>query len=215
MGRPSLDEDERTRRIWKRDAPHYDGWMRHFDHLMVRDGRTWLGSKAVGRVLEVAVGTGLNLPHYPEGTALTGVDLSPDMLERARRRADERGIDVTLTEASATRLPFPDASFDTVVCALALCCITDDRAAVREMRRVLVRGGRVVLLDHAVSHHFPVRLGQRLIEPLMIKMAGDHQLRRPLRLVQESGFTVTARDRYCLGTIERLVAEKSEAAETG
>lgn len=207
----SGEQDERTRRIWERDAPHYDGWMRYYDRFVIRDGRRWVCSQAQGRVLEVAVGTGLNLPAYPKGTHLTGVDLSPAMLERARQRAAETGVEVALTEASATELPFPAASFDTVVCSLALCCIPDDRRAVAEMHRVLKPAGSLLLLDHIISNNFAIRMGQRLLDPAMVKFAGDHQLRRPLHLVREAGFTVTARDRYSLGMIERLAAVKTPA----
>ena len=202
------DQDLRTQKIWARDAPHYDSWMRRFDRHMLRGGRARLCARAEGRVLEVAVGTGLNLPHYPKGTGLTGVVLSPDMLARARVRAADLGIEATFREASATRLPFPDHSFDTVVCALALCCIPDDRAAVEEMRRVLVPGGALLLIDHVISHKFPVRMVQRALEPLMVRFADDHQLRRPLRLVTDAGFTVVERERYSLGVIERIVALK-------
>lgn len=202
------DQDLRTQKIWARDAPHYDGWMRRFDRHMLRGGRARLCARAEGRVLEVAVGTGLNLPHYAKGTDLTGVDLSPDTLARARVRAADLGVDATLSEASATRLPFPDGSFDTVVCALALCCIHDDRGAVAEMHRVLAPGGTLLLLDHVISHTFAVRTLQRALEPLMLKLADDHQLRRPLHLVREAGFSVVERERYSLGVIERLVAVK-------
>ncbi|WP_306318497.1 MULTISPECIES: class I SAM-dependent methyltransferase [unclassified Streptomyces] len=202
------DPDARNREIWERDAPKYDGWMRTFDRLMVRDGRAWLTSRARGRILEVAVGTGLNLPFYAKGSDLTGVDLSPAMLERARTRAADLGTGITLSEASATQLPFLDASFDTVVCALALCCIPDDRAAVAEMNRVLRPGGTLLLLDHVIGGNFAVRTGQRLIEPLMLSLAADHQTRRPLRLLPEAGFTVSERDRYRLGVIERVAAVK-------
>lgn len=204
-------QDARNREISERDAPRYNGWVRYFDRYMVRDGRRWICSQADGRVLEVAVGTGLNLPFYAKGADLTGVDLSPDMLDRARRRADELGADVTLTEASATELPFPEASFDTVVCVLALCCIPDDKAAQAEMHRVLKPGGTLLLLDHIVSSVLPVRLVQRLLDPVLVKVAGDHQLHRPLHLVREAGFDVDRRDRYRLGMIERLRATKDGA----
>ncbi|MCL7376545.1 class I SAM-dependent methyltransferase [Streptomyces sp. 35G-GA-8] len=205
----SLD-DARTRRIWDRDAPNYDERMRRCDRYMVRDGRSWVCSQARGRVLEVAIGTGLNLPFYPQNTDLTGIDLSPAMLERARRRAASLRMDVTLTEASATELPFPGSAFDTVVCTLALCSIPDDTAAVAEMHRVLKPGGTLLLIDHIISDHFAVRVGQRIIDPLMVKIAGDHQLRRPLHLVHDAGFTITQRDRSCLGMVERLSAIKRE-----
>ncbi|MET8446170.1 class I SAM-dependent methyltransferase [Streptomyces sp. NPDC005209] len=208
MGQDSAAE-ARARRIWERDAPRYDGWMRRFDRYMLRDGRSWLCSRARGRVLEVAIGTGLNLPHYPKDTDLTGVDLSPAMLDRARARAADLGLRVPLVEASATRLPFPDASFDTVVCALGLCCIPDDRAAVAEMCRVLGAGGTLLLIDHVVSHRGTVRMAQRLLDPLTVACAGDHQLRRPLHLVRAAGLTVVRRERYGLGMIERLAAVKA------
>ncbi|NUS07846.1 MAG: class I SAM-dependent methyltransferase [Nonomuraea sp.] len=147
---PAHRRDERTRKIWDRGAPQYEGWMRYYDRFVVRDGRRWVCSQALGRVLEVAVGTGLNLPAYPHGTDLTGVDRSPAMLERARRRATDTGVDVTLTEAPATGLPFPDASVDTVGCTLALCWIPDDRGAVAKMHRVLEPGGTLLLLDAAL-----------------------------------------------------------------
>ncbi|MGV9884085.1 class I SAM-dependent methyltransferase [Streptomyces sp. NPDC003006] len=207
-------QDTWTREIWERDAPQYDGWMRHYDRHVIRDGRNWLCSQARGRVLEVAVGTGLNLPAYPKGTDLTGVDLSPAMLERARQRADDAGVEATLTEASATELPFRDATFDTVVCVLALCCIPDDEAAVAEMRRVLKPGGTLLILDHVISSNIAVRMGQRLLDPLLVKRFGDHQLRRPLHRVRQAGFTITRRDRYSLGMIERLAAVKNTAPAT-
>ncbi|WP_406439047.1 class I SAM-dependent methyltransferase [Streptomyces sp. NBC_01613] len=206
-----VDENARTRKIWARDAPKYDDWMRHYDRHMVRDGRQWLCSQARGHVLEVAVGTGPNLSNYPPGTDLTAVDLSLDMLDRARRRAESLSIKVTFNEASATELPFTDDHFDTVVSALALCCIPDDRAAVAEMYRVLKPGGVLLLLDHVISHRFAVRMAQRALDPLLVKQFNDHQLRRPLHLAREAGFTIRRRERYCLGMIERFAADKPAA----
>ncbi|MGW7513985.1 class I SAM-dependent methyltransferase [Streptomyces sp. NPDC054796] len=115
------------------------------------------------------------------------------------------------TEASATELPFPAAAFDTVVCALALCCIPDDRAALAEMHRVLRPDGTLLLLDHVVGGNVAVRACQRLLDPVMVRRVGDHQMRRPLHLLREAGFTVTARERYSLGVIERLSAVKDGA----
>jgi len=117
------DANERTRRLWDRYAPRYDRQIALSERLLFPDGRAWACSQASGDVLEVAVGTGLNLPHYPEGTAFTGIDLSAAMLAIARDRARSLGIDADLREASADALPFDDARFDTVVCTVSLCSI--------------------------------------------------------------------------------------------
>jgi ubiquinone/menaquinone biosynthesis C-methylase UbiE len=116
----------------------------------------------------VAVGTGRNLAIYPADVRLTGIDLSPRMLDRARDRAAALGRDVELRVADAQDLPFADEVFDTVVCTLGLCSIPDERAAVREMHRVLRPGGRLLLLEHVRSPIRAVRIGQELVEPLFL-----------------------------------------------
>jgi ubiquinone/menaquinone biosynthesis C-methylase UbiE len=135
------DANERTRRLWERYASRYDRQIARSERLLFPDGRAWACSQASGDVLEVAVGTGLNLPYYPEGIAFTGVDLSAAMLAIARDRARSLGIDADLREASADALPFDGARFDTVVCTVSLCNIPGDRAAIAEMYRVLRPAG--------------------------------------------------------------------------
>jgi SAM-dependent methyltransferase len=93
------------------------------------------------------------------------MELSPAMIEIARTRARELGLDVDLRVGDAQALDLPDESFDTVVCTLSLCTIPNHRAAVAEVRRVLRPGGRFLLLEHVRSPVLPVRLGQRLLDP--------------------------------------------------
>src|SRR6266536_793997 len=113
----------RLRGYWDKHAPNYDRQMRFFDRVLFGDTRTWVCQQATGDVLEVAIGTGLNLGSYPDDIRLTGVDFSPAMLERARDRARELGRPVDLREGDAHALAFPDGSFDTVVCTFSLCAI--------------------------------------------------------------------------------------------
>src|SRR6266498_185396 len=120
----------RQRRAWDKGAPSYDRQIAFFEKIWFGGGREWLGERAHGRVLEVAIGTGLNLPHYPADATVTGVELSPAMLAITRQRAANLGRDVDLREGDAEHLPFGDASFDTVVCALSLCTIPDPAAAI-------------------------------------------------------------------------------------
>src|ERR1700740_1282 len=109
----------RQKRVWDKTAPGYDRQIAFFERNWFGGGREWLGERARGRVLEVAVGTGRNLPHYPAEVTVVGVEFSPAMLSVARQRAARLGRDVDLREGDAQDLPFGDASFDTVVCALS------------------------------------------------------------------------------------------------
>jgi ubiquinone/menaquinone biosynthesis C-methylase UbiE len=204
--------NERTRRLWDKSAPRYDRRIRVSERLLFPDGRAWACSQVSGRVLEVAVGTGLNLPCYPAGTRLTGIDLSPAMLAIAGGRARALGLEADLREASADALPFGDASFDTAVCTVSLCNIPDDAAAIGEMYRVLRPGGRLVLLDHVASDRRWALAVQRLLEPLTLRLDGDYLTRRPLPLVEAAGFSVTWSARSKAGIIERLIAAKPRDA---
>jgi ubiquinone/menaquinone biosynthesis C-methylase UbiE len=202
------DANEQARGLWDRYAPRYDRHIRLTERLLFPNGRSWSCAQASGDVLEVAVGTGLNLPWYSKGITLTGIDLSPAMLAIARDRARTLGMKADLREASADALPFPDDSFDTVLCTVSLCNISADRAAIGEMHRVLRPGGRLVLLDHVASDRRWVLAIERLLEPLFLRMNGDYLTRRPLPLVEAVGFAITGSQRSKAGIIERLTAVK-------
>ncbi|BBH71764.1 ubiquinone/menaquinone biosynthesis methyltransferase [Actinoplanes sp. OR16] len=193
----------KARRVWDKTAPTYDRQIAFLERHWFAGGREWIGARATGRILDVGVGTGRNLPHYPIEASVTGIDLSPAMLAVARQRATRP---VELREGDATRLPFADASFDTVVCALALCAIPDPRAAIAEAGRVLAPGGRLLLLDHIGSSVPPLRAAQWLFEQITIRTAGEHMTRRQLPLVEAAGFTIVEVERLKAGTIERIHA---------
>jgi ubiquinone/menaquinone biosynthesis C-methylase UbiE len=201
----------KQREVWNRYAPSYDRQIAFFERVQFGGGREWLGARARGRVLEVAVGTGRSLPFYPADVALTGVDLSPRMLAIARERAAAGSRSVVFIEGDAERLPVDDASFDTVVCALSLCSIPDPAAAIGEMRRALVPGGRLLLLDHIASTWPPVRAAQWLLERVTIRTAGEHFTRRQLPLVRAAGFEVVEVERLKAGSVERIHAVKPSA----
>jgi ubiquinone/menaquinone biosynthesis C-methylase UbiE len=198
----------RQKRVWDKSAPSYDKQIALFERIWFGGGREWLGERARGRVLEVAIGTGRSLAHYPADAPVTGVELSPAMLAIARQRAADLGREVDIQEGDAEHLPFGDGSFDTVVCALALCTIPDPATAIGEMNRVLVPGGRLLLLDHIGSTWPPIRAAQWLLERLTIRAAGEHFTRRQLPLVTAAGFDIVETERLKAGTVERILARK-------
>lgn len=195
-----------TRSQYDAYAPRYDRETGVYERLMLGDGRRWACSQARGVVLEVAVGTGLNLPYYPRDVRLTGIDLSSGMLAGARARARTLNLLADLVQADAQALPFPAGAFDTVLCTLGLSSIPDDMAAVREMRRVLRVSGRIVLLGHVASPHRPIRGMQHLIDRVAARRVADAQTRQVVPLLREAGFTIIYRHRSRGGVIERLTA---------
>ncbi|GAB3658932.1 class I SAM-dependent methyltransferase [Glycomyces tarimensis] len=196
------------RRIWDKRADSYDRSMSWAERKLFEDTRAWIAGRASGRTLEVAIGTGLNLEHYPKGLRLTGIDLSPRMLDIARRRARTLGIDAELRVGDAQRLEFDDASFDTVTCTFSLCGVPDDAEGVAEMVRVLRPGGRLLLADHVIGGPLWLRAAQRLIELGSVPFEGEHFRRRPLRHVEAAGLPLEEHDRFKKGMIERLAARK-------
>src|SRR4051812_25146075 len=116
---PSVQsETERVRRLMDKGAPRYDRQMNFFDRVLFGGGREWACSEADGEVLEIAVGSGRNLPFYPGGTSLTAIEFSPEMLELAKQQAASLGREVDLRLGDAQALEFADQSFDTIVCTL-------------------------------------------------------------------------------------------------
>jgi ubiquinone/menaquinone biosynthesis C-methylase UbiE len=205
----------KQRRVWDKSASTYDKQIAFLERIWFAGAREWLGQRAHGRVLEVAIGTGLNLAHYRPDVTITGIELSPEMLAIARRRAGDLGRAADLHEGDAEQLPFDDASFDTVVCALALCSIPDPRAAIAEMTRVLAPGGTLLLVDHIASSSTPIRAAQWLLERVTILAAGEHFTRRQLPLVEAAGFRIVEAERLKAGSVERIAARKPGAAGPG
>jgi ubiquinone/menaquinone biosynthesis C-methylase UbiE len=196
-------ETSRVREHYEKEAPRYDRTMGFFERLLFRDARRWVCSQASGDVLEIAVGTGLNLPYYPHGLKITGIELSPAMLDRAMGRAADLGREADLRVGDATALEFADDSFDTVISTFSLCTIPDARAAVGEARRVLRPGGRFVFAEHVRSPVASVRFGQRLLNPFFVRFLADHLLREPLDHLNAHDFTVEQVERYSGGIVER------------
>jgi ubiquinone/menaquinone biosynthesis C-methylase UbiE len=201
-------ETERVREHYDAEAPRYDLTIAVFERLLFAGGRRWVCSRARGDTLELAVGTGRNFTEYPADVRVTGIELSPAMLNIARRRAQDLNRHVDLRLGDAQALEFPEESFDTVTCTLSLCTIPDDRAAVAEVRRVLRPGGRFLLLEHVRSTRPVIRAAERLLDPLAVRFAADHLAREPLAHLAAEGFTIDELERSKLGIVERVAAHK-------
>ena len=155
-------------------------------------------AKVQGKVLEVGIGTGLNLPHYPEGIGkLTAVEPNPGMLKKLRKK--KSGIELEVVEAGAEELPFEEASFDTVVTTHVLCSIPDRAKALAEIRRVLRPGGRYVFLEHGLSPDAKVAKWQRRLNGIQRRFAVGCLLDVPVdEELEAAGFGFESLDQYYL-----------------
>jgi ubiquinone/menaquinone biosynthesis C-methylase UbiE len=204
----NLEETERVRRIWDKMAPGFDKQIRFWERVLFPGGRQWACSRADGKVLEIAVGTGRNLPYYPDGVDLTGIEYSPGMLGLAKEKAEALGVTADLRLGDAQALDLPDNTFDAVVCTISLCSIPDDRAAVREATRVLRPGGRFILMEHVASRNPVVRAVQRAMNLITARFEGDHLCREPLDHLRAEGLQVEQLERSKWGIVERVTARK-------
>ncbi len=210
----TADRAAKWQRYWDKKSRGYDREMGMWDRLLFADSRQWACSQASGDTLEVAIGTGLNIPYFPNHVRLTGIDLSDGMLEIARSRASREGRAVALHQGNAHSLPFESGSFDTVVCTFGLCAIPDLETALDEMVRVLRPGGALILVDHIRSSSRTARGVQRLLELVTVPLGGEHFLRRPLEHVTSRGLDIERAERFKAGLVERLVARKQRASKT-
>ena len=149
---------------------------------------------ARGHVLEIGVGSGLNLPIYGSAVdQVCGIDPSPELLNHASERLPSARVPVLLVRASAEQLPFSEAAFDSLVMTWTLCSIPDPSAALNEMRRVLKPGGRLVFVEHGLSPEPRITRWQRRLTPYWKRIGGGCHLDRKMDdLMRAAGFRVDA-----------------------
>ena len=156
---------------------------------------------AAGEILEVGFGFGASVAHYPRGAggvrSLVALDANPGMLNRAPRHIGGSWFPVRLVRGSASRLPFPDVSFDAIVTQWTLCSLPDLPASLAEMRRVLRPGGRFLFLEHGLAEETRLARRQRFFTPLQRILAAGCRLDVPVdRVIGEAGFRLERLDRY-------------------
>jgi ubiquinone/menaquinone biosynthesis C-methylase UbiE len=154
--------------------------------------RERIGKAASGRVLDVGIGSGLNLPFYGEqAKRVLGVDPSPELLRFAEERARKASVPVELLSGSGEALPIEDKSIDTVVVTFTLCTVCNATAALAEMRRVLRPGGRLLFAEHGRAPEAGVARWQDRLTPVWKHVAGGcHLNRKPDDLIRSAGFEI-------------------------
>jgi ubiquinone/menaquinone biosynthesis C-methylase UbiE len=168
--------------------------------------REGLLAGAGGRVLEIGGGTGANLPYYgPEVDALTITEPEAPMLRRLERRVRDEASQATVLRASAEDLPFEDGSFDTAVSTLVLCGVSDQPRALRELRRVLRPGGRLLFIEHVRADDPGLARFQDRMNPINRFVAGCDCNRPTLSTMEAGGFAVTQLERTSMPKAPKFV----------
>jgi ubiquinone/menaquinone biosynthesis C-methylase UbiE len=188
--------DEYEKRIW------FDQYI-----LGLARQRKQLMSKAHGKILEVACGTGLNFPFFPTTSAIIAVDLSPRMLDLARQKAADLKLNIQTHVMNAEKLEFEDGTFDTVTSTLSTCTFPDPVQALREMKRVCRPDGLILLLEHGHSSvSWLANFQDRQVLQHYQQNAGCRWNQDPLDLIQSAGIKVLKSRRSVLGIFYSITA---------
>ncbi len=185
-----LDSNERSEEV------RYGVFKRH------------LFSKARGKTLLVAAGTGADFKFFPADVELTAIDFSPVMIEYAEKKVDECPAPTTLLEADVTDLDFPDAHYDTVVTSCTFCSVPDPIKGLKELRRVLKDDGAMLMFEHVRPSNFYLGLVMDVMNPL-VRMMGPDINRRTADNVRAAGFQLTREYNIYLDMVKLFEAEKA------
>jgi ubiquinone/menaquinone biosynthesis C-methylase UbiE len=197
-----------TQRRYDRQALWYDLQEMPMEFFARRLRRRLWANVDGGRLLEVGVGTGRNLPYHPPQREVTAIDISPKLLAKAARKARKRGQPVALGLMDAQRLAFADGSFDSAASTFVFCSVPDPLVGLAEVRRVLKPGGRFLLLEH-------VRLKNRVLgwimdrlNPIAVRLSGANINRDTVGNVAKAGFEIVAVDSHMGGLVKLIEARK-------
>lgn len=179
----------KIKKRYNRIAPIFDAIEGLMEFAFFRNWRKLVWQKTEGKnILEVGVGTGKNFPFYPSGAAITAIDFSDKMLDRAKQKADKLGTEVHLQLMDIESLKFADHTFDTVVATFVFCSVPDPIQGLDEIKRVCNPGGKIVLLEHVLSSNALLAAFMNLLNPMVVRLFGANINRKTLETVRRAGF---------------------------
>lgn len=201
-------DTNQTQKRYNRLAPFYDLFEALMESWRFALWRARLTENIRGpRALEVGIGTGKNINFYPQGVAITGIDFSPGMLQRARTRAKKMWHTVDLMEMDVQKLQFPDHSFDTVFATFVFCSVPDPVQGLMELRRVCKPDGKLLLLEHMRPENpFLARLFD-FLAPLVVRITGANINRKTMENIHRAGWRIE-NEEHLSGDIVRWIVAR-------
>ena len=208
---PDPKQTELTRARYDRVAPVYDV-MNLCADFFYRQWRAWLWRQAprLGRILEVGVGTGKNIPFHPREARVIGIDISPKMLAWAERRKKKIGANTELRLGDAQALDLPTDSVNAAVATFVFCSVPDPVLGFRELGRVVRPDGRVYLLEHMRSTNALVGRLMDFINPLVVTTMGFNINRRTLENIEKAGLEIERSQDVGLGGIFKTIVARPQ-----
>jgi ubiquinone/menaquinone biosynthesis C-methylase UbiE len=178
----------------------FEGWIEK--RLFAKFRKDMLGSLQ-GDILEIGVGTGKNLSYYNPKAKVTAVDISPRMIDRAIGRAECIDLNVTFYCMDAQKLEFPHELFDYVVDTFVLCSVPDPVKTLKEMKRVLKKNGRIILIEHVLSKNKAIALWEHIHNPLTRRVFGFNVNRDTRRNIEKAKLTINKDEHLALSDVFR------------
>jgi ubiquinone/menaquinone biosynthesis C-methylase UbiE len=191
---------------WDRASRTYD-WFTWGDELRFGHAKTRLFRKMTGRCLMVAAGTGNDFRYFPPDLTITAIDISPQMIEHARPRAEAYHGQLDLSVMDVQALEFPDATFDTAVTACTFCSVPDPVRGLRELYRCLKSGGSLLMFEHVRSRVGPIALLQDLPTPITRRMGPDMN-RNTVDNVLRAGFELCHETNVYIDIVKAIEARR-------
>jgi len=197
---------------WDRTSRTYD-WLTWAEERRFAAAKRRLFAKMSGRCFMVAAGTGHDFQFFPPGLSITAIDISPDMVARARARAAGYAGKLKVEVMDVQQLEFDDATFDTIATSCTFCSVPDPIRGLRELHRCLKPGGRLLMFEHVRSRIGPIAMFQDLMTPLTRRFGPDMN-RDTVGNVSKAGFEIRAEANVYLDIVKAIEAHRRDAHTT-
>jgi len=184
-----MNNTEKIRKRYDRASKVYDILEQPMEAMSLKKWRVEVTKDLKGKVLEVGVGTGKNIPYYPDNIDITAIDFSKKMLDKAREKAIKLNKKFELIYMDAQNMDFPDNTFDRVFTTCVFCSVPDPIKGLKEIRRVCKPNGKIIMIEHVRSEQKILGVVMDIFNPLTVNLYGANINRRTVENVRRAGFT--------------------------
>jgi len=184
-----MNNTEKIKKRYNRAAKFYDILENPMEVMALKKWRIELMKELKGKVLEVGVGTGKNIEHYPSNIDITAIDFSKRMLEKAYEKSIKFDKKVKLVSMDAQNMDFPDNTFDVIFTTCVFCSVPDPILGLREMRRVCKSKGKIIMIEHVRSEKKVLGVIMDILNPIVVNTYGANINRKTVYNINSVGFT--------------------------